>query len=525
MIESLYTFISDEREVYDVIKMKTKMLMTLLVVGLLAVGSIFTFGMATAQNEDGQWKVKKEEGTTEKFGGGHYRYFKFSNGSGDHDAMFGVIWGNEDTPNSIVMVSTQARYLAQVQVRMQDSHGGQGGHGQHDGQRSQVQERQFVKMNSMLATSIGRIYEYNDSNENGVVNLQMNEDGSISSELEDVYKYVDLRNATWSSSEVTKTQKGDNTTWEFTLTAEDLPYKPVGESLSPGMEQEVLEYVNFTFHLTAGTREVDGAKMPSFDVEVREGSGGRMRMREADRNGTAKVSGLVGDFSMKWDHEFQGWDFEEENQNPRLVMGFRNMFGNQIPTEEHRWHWRFMHQKQEREGAHFRDQQGEHSTNFSEPTQFRERQLKQNRINYGGEWSRAGMFRWQSNVSIEGKQDKMTAQLIFGAPMMHSGPMGRDFVGFQVWGGLNYPGGQNIYHDPAQSGSAFLQISENSGEIDGSLLTPLMGKVLVITISGLAIVAGVLLYRKRGNDGPKNRYDKKEPSEEENWSDYYDRER
>ncbi|MFP4051994.1 MAG: hypothetical protein ACLFVB_09690 [Thermoplasmata archaeon] len=496
--------------------MRRKTYLTFMVIALLAVSSIFTIGLVNAEDGSDSWKINVEEGTTDRFGGGAYRYFRFSNDAGT-DAMFGVIWGTEDNPNSIVMVSTQARYLAQVNVQMT---------GQKENQENQ---NRFVKMNSMLGTTIGRLYEYNDSNQNGVVNFILDEDGEITSELEEVYKYVNLKDAEWTSSTMIEEKDGDNTTWEFTLTAKNLTYRPVGLSLSPGMDAEVLEYVNFTFHLTAGTRVVEDVKMPSFNVKLRQGIMNRKVMQDVQRNGTKKVSGVIGDYDMKWDHEIDGWDFEQDNQNPMLVMGFHNMYGNRLPDLPNRWQWRFMHQIQPNQGVRYQDQSGEHETNFSEPEHMRERILKQNRIEYGTEWSRAGRFKWESNVTVDGNHTKMTAQILGGAPMIHIGPFTRNFIGFQIWGGLNYPGGEHIYHDPAQAGSAYLEVTSDTINDGDSPTGPggiLARPIFMVLIAGLALVVIVtLLYRKGDDSDQRNRYDRETTNKEEYWTDYYDRER
>ncbi len=496
--------------------MRGKTYLAFMVIALLAVSSIFTVGPVNADEGENSWDVEVDEGTTDRFGGGAYRYFKFSNDPGT-DAMFGVIWGTSSNPNSIVMVSTQVRYLAQVQVQMTGI-----------GQNEDEKQNSYVKMKSMLGTTIGKIYEYNDSNQNGVVNFVMDEDGKITSELEEVYKYVNLRDAEWTSSELIEEQDGDNTSWEFTLTARNLSYEPVGYSLTPGMDEEVLEYVNFTFHLTAGTREVEDVEMPSFDVEVRKGIGDRRVFRNANRNGSQKVNGVVGDYDMKWDHEIDGWDYEEDNQNPMLVMGFHNMFGNRYPDGPNNWYRRFMHQKLPQEGAKFRTQDGEEDTNFSDTRRFQEKILKQNRIQYGSKWSRVGMFKWESNVTVDEAPDKMTAQIMGGAPIVHIGPFTDNFIGFQIWGGLNYPGGEQIYHDPAQSGSAYLEVTSSTDDDEGPTGPGgILGRpIFMVFVAGLALVIIVtLLYRKSDDSIQRDRYDRETSKEKEEWSDYYDRER
>ncbi|MFW6040646.1 MAG: hypothetical protein ACOC85_02305 [Thermoplasmatota archaeon] len=483
---------------------KAKKYATIFVSLLLIVGTALTLSAVNAKESNEEWQVNMEEGSTDILGGGDYRWFRFGKENSEGGPMFGIMWGTEDNPNSIAMVTNQNRHVARVMVR--------------DDKGQEMDEERFVKVESFLAAKVGRIWEYNDSNQNGVCDFTVEIGEGISIGSEEVYKYVDLTNASWEASEVEKDQEGDNTTWTFSLTAEELPYHPVEGELSPGMEDKSLDRITFTFHITAGVSEVKRESMPQFDVTLTKGVGNMHRIQNIHRNGTYNFDGEVGSYEMKWDHEIVGWDYDPDNENPALIMGFHNMFGNHIHNML-QWQYRFMHHVREQARARFQDETGEVFSNFSIEQHLRERTLTQNRIEYSGEWSRAGMFKWISDVEVDGEESQMYAQLLGGAPSIHIGPNSRNFAGFHVWGGLNYPGGEHIYHDPGIEGDTYLDI-RSSTEEEGFNLP--FGGLFIYVLVGIAIIAiiGTIAYTKSLK---RNQYDKYDSNQEDDWSDYYDR--
>ncbi len=497
----------------------TKVLTALMITALL-LGAMPLIGVGSAQGEDGNWHVEIEEDTTDALGGGKYRMFRFARNDTGVDARFGVLWGTNENPNSIALLTTQSRYLGKASVYNETG--------------DMVKENDTIKTQSLLATKIYRIFEYNDTNGNGICGFVFDQEGNIDG-FEEMYKYVDLTNATWEATDLEETEEGQNTSWTFTLSAQDLSYYDPGalpeKVRYSGMENEQLEYVNFTFHLTAGVKEVDNVTLPHFRVDIKAitmpiGNREITVVENAEKDGTYDVSGVVGTYDMKWDHNITGWDFQPENQNKKLVMGFRNIYGSKLG--KHREEWMglgFLRQIGEDVKAHFRDEDGNHRSNMTGP-QNRPRKLIQNRIDYGGEWSRVGRFNWVSNVTVDGEAKEMKTQLMNGFRMSFHGlrRQAGKYFGFYIHGGLNYPGGNNIYHDPGLSGNTYLDIGETA------ISTPNEGRGLrglffmgMIAGTALVIVVG-LLYTQAGKEKDNKRhYDRERPKQEEDWSDYYDR--
>ncbi|MFO8110471.1 MAG: hypothetical protein R6U17_08155 [Thermoplasmata archaeon] len=466
------------------------LVVTALLLTVLAQG----IGSGDSQAAEDEWNVVVDEGENHKI-------FRFSSAYRT-DAVFGIRWGSEDAEGALHAFSMQNRCIAVTSAK--------------DESGKQMYKGRPVRVNSILATRLHKIFEYDDMNGNGLWDFVMEEDGKFV-RYEPGYKYIDLSDANWRVSEMIEGQDGDNLTWEFTLIAKDLPYYDV--SCLPlkvpyqGMENESLDYFNLTFHLTAGTTEVEGVKVPNYQMTMK-GS-----MEQIEKKEAQEFSGVVGNYEIKWDHEIVGWDFEPNNENSTLLMSFGNIVGNRLPPEMSPWQHRLMNQAGEDLKAEYRDTKGEQRTNLTTEPPMRERKLLRNRISYGGNWSRMGRFTWVSDVTVDGEDMEMYAQIVRGSRVVSKDFMGRTFVGFAVHGGLNYPGGDNIFHDPGIDGSAYLEIS--SASRSWSLRN---SPILLMIVSVVIIVVLALLYRDSGKKTVRRGlYDSEAKVKKDEWSNYYDR--
>ncbi len=518
--------------------MKKAMSMLIASVLILSFVTVVT-GTTSAIGEKG-WSITIDhDEPTDMFEGGNHTDFVFENEDGREDARFGVIWGTEENPNSIIMTTNQKRYLGRVSVE---------GEAKQGSDSEEIDEERFIKIGSMFGVKIGNIYEYETLENESVAPFTVDQSGEVDSSL-GAFKYVNLREATWEPSEVEEIDgDGSTTNWKMSLTAEDLPYEPIAsEELDPEFEDEKLDQIKFTFHLSATIEEREDVEIPQFSAEVEsqwsrgdhnsDNKYGGHRLQHMERKGTQNGTALVGSYDIKWDKEIKGWDFDPENENPSLLLGFQNFFGNRIKDME-QWHKEFMHQSGENVRMETRDsQEGEFRAEFAVEQKFQERKLIRNRIEYGGDWSRAGMFSWVSNVTVDGEQKEATAQLFGGAPWMY--PFGvrmnesglpdfemPEYMGFMSWGGLNYPGGEEIFHDPALSGEAYLDMSVEEepdslfGRLKGNLTTVLS---FILVGAAIVIVIGAALYRRK--DKGSARKERNDRENEEDWSEYYDRNR
>ncbi len=464
-----------------------------------------SIGHVQAQNDEGDWEVIVDEGE-------NHIHFRFGRTEDDKDAVFGIGWGTADDEGGLHTFSIQNRHVAMTSVYDEDG--------------DPIAENKPIAVQSVLLARLWRIFEHNDSNGNGLCDHIIDEDGRFV-QFEKLNKYVDLREADWEASPLIEEKVGDNTTWEFTLSAKDLSYYDVStlpeKVLYNDTEENKLEFLNFTFHLTASTKIIEGASMPSFRVTVYKGIGPMQRLHEVEREANHEFNGVVGAYAIKWDHEIIGWDFNSDNDNSALFMEFHNIVGTHIPMGMPLWQHRFVRRIGEDMRARYNDDEGEHFSNMTEEPPVRDRKLHQNRISYGGNWSRTGRFNWVSDVIVDGREDEMYAQIVRGRPVVHIGPNKRNFVGFAVYGGFNYPGGKNIYHDPGIDGSSYLDISLETMESERAPFRGLFAGALVAAAALVIMI--VVISRKPGDKThvESGQYDRIRTEKENDWSKYYDR--
>ncbi|MEF8874355.1 MAG: hypothetical protein V5A88_06770 [Candidatus Thermoplasmatota archaeon] len=514
---------------------KMNIVWSLVIAIALVLSSLSAFAAVSKGIEDEGWEVTiEEEKTTARFGGGNYTDFVFEDPEGREDARFGIIWGTEENPNSIVMVVNKMRYLGKVSMEgeVDDGNG-----------KKEIDEERFIKIGSTFGARLGNIWEYERMEEEDVAHFFVDAgDGVDSDSMPSVYKSVNLREAAWEYSGVEESEDGDEMNWELSLTARDLPYEPLpDEELDPEMEDEVLDKIEFTFHLSASIEEVEGVEVPNFEVKIDSESSGGYRdfiegpgLRQMERKGTEEGTATVANYEMKWDNEMVGWDFDPENEDPALLLGFQNFIGHRIQHLQ-RWHRQLMYRTGENIRMRTRDRHhdGEFSAEFSmEGERYERNRLERNRIEYGGNWTRTGAFSWVDTVNVDGEEKNVTAQLFGGMPWVHpSGLQLPEYFGFLVWGGINYPGGEEIIHDPSLSGDAFLDLqTESEDEPQGPFSwvggSPRILFTALVLAAVITMVVAAMLFR--GDDERsrgKNKYDKEKDSEEDNWSEYYDRQR
>jgi|GEM_PF-2487180 len=516
---------------------RTNMIWSLIIGAVLVLSSLVALTGVTTGIEDEGWDITIEEGKTERFGGGNYTRFIFEDPEGREDARFGIIWGTEEDPGSIRMVVNKMRYLGRISIE---------GEFEDETGTTEIDEERFIRIGSVFGASIGNLWEYERIDDEDVAHFNVDaRDGVDSDHVPSVYKYVNLREAAWEYSGLEESEDGDEMNWEMSLTAEDLPYEPLPwDQLDPEMENQSLDKIEFTFHLSASIEEVEGVEMPHFEVEIDSDSSGdygdlidgidgpglKRVERKSSEEGTAKVA----NYEIKWDNEIVGWDFDPENEDPALMLGFQNFIGHRI-QHMRRWHRQLMF----RSGENFRmrtsdrHHDGEFSAEFSiEGETFDRNRLERNSIGYGGNWTRTGAFSWVDNVTVDGEEKNVTAQLFGGIPWLH--PPGfqlPEYFGFLVWGGINYPGGQEIFHDPALSGDAFLDFTTESEEEPRGPFGWLVGspkRVFTALVLGAVITfvtAAILLKEDDKRSTGKNKYDRERNIEEDDWSKYYDRKR
>ena len=421
-------------------------------------------------------------GTTDMLGGGGYVHIQLGDNS-----EFGVIYGTETNPNSIIILAKVNKYVGSVEAY--DSNGAKLG-------------AKNLKVGMLFAQRLDTLVEFNDSNQNGMFDYTGLLPYEGMWEHEPVYKKVSLDTA-WERSEVTKTVDGDNTTWTFSLTAHNLTYIPLGNSqtIDEQVANETLDTLQFTFHLRADKIYVDNAMMPHFKLtmETYKGFMGKERYRvtHMERN-MENVSGWKTVYGAKYDQYIEGWDFDPTNANPALLLVFHSIFAHYVPIGGALWIRQAMRNMGANGTAKYYTDSGEEQVNDTtavdeQTANFRARQLRHRFIEVDDSWERVARFAWVSNVTVDGQEMQMYAQIQGG--LRHTViARGQVFTGFFLIGGLVYPGGNQIYHDPEVSGEALTDI----GSVTNNPVRP--GLLIVAAIGAIAIIgAGFYLYRKKKN--------------------------
>ncbi len=436
--------------------------------------------------------------SNEAFGGGEYYLIRFGTEDGV-DSVFGIAWGTEEHPNTIHVISIQTRYLGMTQVVYPDGH----------------VERHMVKTFTFYGVGLGNLFEFNDTNEDGVFNytIQNPEDETTIQPSETLYNKMVPLMGVWNLKEINTTMNtgtGEKE-WTITLYRENLSYKPIWplQPIDDAAVGNVLERVEFTFHLKARMEEVQGVKIPQVEITLENGPAGpahenapinMYRIKNVERGPPVNVSGNRTVYSVKWDHLIEGWDFNQTNQHPALLLGTRNIVGRYAPANAPPWVQKFMERMHERERARIETTGGEEidindtNTGPSYPRPVR------NRVEIEGNWTRVARFHWVSNVIVDGQEKTMHAQVSRGYPVTMIGRQGRTFSGFAFRIGFTYPGGETISHDPAIEGTSYLDLQESSEQTNN---TPpgLRQETIVllgILVIGVVVIALVAANRKKG---------------------------
>jgi hypothetical protein len=147
------------------------------------------------------------------------------------------------------------------------------------------------------------------------------------------------------------------------------------------------------------------------------------------------------------------------------------------------------------------------------------RPLERPSLTFGGENSRIGSLQWVSNATVDGVQKQLYAQIMGGVPVQARGMNGAMFTGFAVLGGISFPGGGLIMHDPTFSSDALVAIgSSTTTTFPGALFG------IALIVAAVVIIAVVLLVVMEGKK-PKQRapqtYERTLSSQPGEWAKYY----
>jgi len=477
------------------------MVATMMLLGIFAIPSMTSAGPVVLTDQ-----LETETGGTEILGGGDHFFVKFGT-----DAAFGVLWGNETNDNNVYFVAIKARYLGIAQV--------------YDREGKLVDGNHTIKVYTMYAVKLDSLVEFSDMNDNGILQYQrLYANGNFTGDYigyEPMYKKVDLKTS-WTQSEVEYEEVDDSKSWSFDLTATDMPYIEL-DDYSGVSGDDMLNTLKLTFHLEADMVQMDNVTLPQYRITVTRGPLGAMWYYGGERVEDFQVTGKVIKYDMKWDQTIEGWDFDaNDTVNPSLLLEFGAIVGNWMSPVRAAW--------MEMNVVRTMNEYGTMTANEGTATELRVnettgaltqvRTLTMNRLTFGGEWSKIGAMHWVTDVEVDGVQEQLHAQIVAGAPMYAVGPNGAVFAGFGVLGGMAFPGGGLIVHDPTFESEALVDVSTDTRP--GIPVLVLMAAAVIAIVVVVAVVAVLMSGKKPGQKVQQN-YEKTSSSQPGEWSKYYNK--
>ncbi|MEW5748315.1 MAG: hypothetical protein AB1793_05980 [Candidatus Thermoplasmatota archaeon] len=474
----------------------------MMVMGVLAVPA-----QAAAEVVALDDQIETEDGATEVLGGGDHFFVKFGT-----DAAFGIVWGTEDNENAVYFVTIKARYLGLAQVYNMDG--------------EMIEENATVKVYTMYAVKLDSMLEFNDSDDDGLVNYTRTyEDGKFLDYAyeETAYKKVDL-NTSWDASEVIETGTEESRAWDFSLTATDLPYELVDESAEADTGDDMLNELTLTFHLTADLAQYDNVSLPQWRVTVTSGPLGKMLFMSAERLEPLQAEGKIMKYDVKWDQEIQGWDYDPNNTNPAVLIEFHSLVGNFVSPLMATWMEMKMLTYTNQVGVmNCASVEGELEVNETTGDLIRPRQLTQTRLTFGTDLTDIGQLTWVDSVTVDGEPELVKVQIMAGHRVMAWAKVAGElqvFTGFVALGAMVFPGGDSIIHDPVYSSEALVDVNaDTTTKLPVFLL--LVGAVVIVLI--VVAIAAVSSSGKKPGRGDRGSYERSKGSQPGDWSKYYNK--
>jgi len=398
----------------------------------------------------------KDEGSFPKdfLGGGDYVMAKTPGG----DSWIAVVFGSpgQSLRSPITVVASWTRTLAGAEI--------------HDASGKFLNQSKPVLVKSLMFHRFNALLEFNDSNGDGIGDLVRSGQPVAPDQIiarEPVYKAVSLRQA-WTRSQVNESSATENgtlvKTFGFSLSAADLDYIVIGNksavNASPGDGK--LNRLVLTFHLKVFVTKAT-VNVPFFNITVDSVNGtGINTSRLSDR--TYNVTTISA--RAKSDHLIEGWDFDPSNANPRLLLETQTVLGWAAAPAAAAWMTEALVQKTldsggrisytpEGGGGVTADSSSDDLRPQDAPAEAQEAPKKAavREIELSDNWEKCGWFTWTSDASTWSNATAMAqaGQVFFqvqGARRFGAATDRGAFSGVLLMGGLSYPPGWRISHDP-----------------------------------------------------------------------------
>ncbi len=439
----------------------------------------------------------------------------------DRDAMIGVLFGTQENPNYIYIISVWTRYLGVGDVYDEDGKLLKKGHP--------------IPVRTMFAQRFGNIFEFDDTDGDGIFDSRKKAGSSDENEArEPVFKRASLYTS-WTPSEVSKKETGAGTKeWSFSLTATSIKYrKPFG--VMQVDRDRSLDEVSLTFHLYVDVENESYGSVPFFKIGVAKTGANEYDVRSSELIEDRTYSGTKVDARFKYDHAITGWDLSSGNTSHSLMMSTRILFANAVSSEEGPWlkndHEELLSGVKAGGCASFEDATGscelsmdssgeetggaDEGGDIPRDENEKPRIIKKNKLDFRDNWQNVGGLSWVSDCTVDGEVEDMSFQ-VYGGMRFTKTIAGKGTMrGFWVIGGFSYPGGSDIYHDPEFATKAInLRSNREDGSDDGGAEDEVSSggnpwvKVSIVVLLLIVIVGAVYFISrsmKKKKEGPKEK--------------------
>ncbi|MEM2868849.1 MAG: PKD domain-containing protein [Thermoplasmata archaeon] len=419
-----------------------------LLIGLLLCS---TSGLLSCSSQE--LPLREEGSFPEAFlGGGDYVMLRSPSGNAWVAVVYGSGWRAAGGPVSVM--ASWARSVGAAEL--------------HDSRGRIINTSLPLCVRTLVIHRLIGIYEFNDTDGDGLANvsrsaLPLTPDQILAREM--VYKAVSLWQD-WTRGPVTEETEelgGEVVkSLSFNLTATGLGYAAIGnggvgnDSLGDGL----LNSVRLSFRLRVWTDRVEG-ELPFFNLSL-DVNGTGVEVRPA---GARIYNGTVVHASLKASICIEGWDPEPLNANPRLVVEWRTIVGSTLSTSAPQW----MTVDLARRALNSTERAGYSSGAGVEVAADALSQLipeaappdpaevpsraEARRVELACGRERVGNVTWASVAGVwasegsEGSQDSAFVQ-IHGFRGFSAGTDRGLYTGLMVLGGVSYPCGWRVEHDP-----------------------------------------------------------------------------
>jgi len=419
------------------------------VLSMVLMSAFAIAGAPTVQAESQNEKIAYVNETTEILGGGTVVGLRI------RDITFGVIFGNENYTNSVIVFTSTTRYFGGAELY--DTNGNYLG-------------KRGIPITTICAQRFDYIREFQRTNPD-----------QLFSPIERI-KGVNL-NTTWHFENLTKEidETNQSASVVFTLSAYDLAYTEISNAYPVN---GTLEHVALTFHLNLNIENKTVNNVPWYKVTVDRADNNKVVSSEFLRY--ENYSGKVVNGTFKYDHRINGWDFATNRS--ALAMGTTIIVLNYVHNKVGEWlHEQFGHVSGGADNDTVIDER-----NASGPSA--PRAITRDSLKFQDNWQRIGIFRWVSNVSVDGIEKLMMFQVHAWERLYFAYAQGV-FRGIGLKGAFIYPQGNTIYHDPGMSAEQYM-FTISDIDAKSVLRVVLIVGMLTAAIAGIAIVTYVILRKK-----------------------------